>query len=65
MGVRNSLPAQIRPYAAAEGTPAAETNDVKAADDGRIVHVTMEATTQTTITALRGWPSITREVQAE
>jgi len=44
----------MSPYAAADGTPAAETRDVKAVDDGRSVHVMIEETPQTTSTALRG-----------
>lgn len=33
--------------------------------DGRMVQVTRDATPQTTITALRGWPLLTRETQPE
>ncbi|KAH0358221.1 amino acid transporter, partial [Aureobasidium melanogenum] len=55
-GVSTSLARQIRPYAAAEGTPAAETRLVNAVLDGRIVQVIMAETTQTTITAFLGWP---------
>lgn len=56
----------MSPYAAAEGTPAAEINDVKAVLDGRIVQVTAAATNHTTITALRGWPADdTRETHPE
>jgi hypothetical protein len=65
-GVRKNLPKQIKPYAAAEGTPAAEIREVKATPDGRIVQVTMLAMPQTTRTALRGWPSAeTCETQPE
>lgn len=63
--VNRSLPRQMRPYAAALGTPAAETNEVKATLEGRMVHVTREATVQTTITALRGWPALTLDTQPE
>jgi hypothetical protein len=55
----------MRPYAAAEGTPAAETRDVKATSDGRSVQVMMDATVQTTMTAFRGWPLCTFETQEE
>lgn len=56
----------MSPYAAAEGTPAAEMSDVKATLEGRMVQVTRAATVQTTTTALRGWPcSETRETQDE
>lgn len=56
----------MSPYAAAEGTPAAEMSDVNATLDGRIVHATIEATPQTTRTAFRGCPSgDTRETQLE
>lgn len=56
---------QIRPYAAALGTPAAETSDVKATLEARSVQLMIAATSQTTITALRGWPECTRETQVE
>lgn len=65
MGVKNKRPNEINPYAAADGTPAAETRDVKATEEGRIVHVIIEETTHTTMTALRGCPSTTRDVQLE
>ncbi|OBT50720.1 hypothetical protein VE04_09031, partial [Pseudogymnoascus sp. 24MN13] len=52
-GVRKNLPKQIKPYAAAEGTPAAEIREVKATPDGRIVQVTILAMPQTTRTASR------------
>jgi hypothetical protein len=40
--------------------------DVNATADGRMVHDTRAATPQTTITALRGWPSAeTWETQLE
>jgi hypothetical protein len=56
----------MSPYAAAEGTPAAEMRDVKATADGRIVQVTSEANPQITITAFLGWPlGETRETQPE
>lgn len=65
-GVSTSRHRQMRPYAAAEGTPAAEMSDVKATMEGRMVQVTRAATAQTTTTALRGWPcSETRETQPE
>lgn len=53
-GVRKRRPRQISPYAAAEGTPEAETNEVNATADGKIVQVTIAAIPQTTRTALRG-----------
>lgn len=65
LGVKKSRPRQIRPYAAAEGTPAAETSEVNATDDGRIVHVMSEETPQTTKTAFRGWPSTTWATQGD
>lgn len=66
LGVARSRPRQISPYAAADGTPAAEINDVKAVLDGRMVQVTRAATAQTTMTALRGWPADeTRETHPE
>ena len=65
LGVKNKRPNEINPYAAADGTPAAETRDVKATEEGRIVHVIIEETTQTTMTAFRGCPSTTRAVQLE
>lgn len=55
----------MSPYAAADGTPAADTREVKATDDGKMVQVIMDATTHTTMTALRGCPSTTRETQGE
>tara|TARA_R110002060_G_scaffold75796_1_gene85691 strand:+ start:505 stop:789 length:285 start_codon:yes stop_codon:yes gene_type:complete len=59
-------PKQISPYAAADGTPAAEMRDVKATEEGRIVHVTSDATIQITSTAFRGCPSAeTWETQPE
>lgn len=57
LGVRNTLPKQISPYAAADGTPAAEISDVKATAEGKIVQVIIDATTQITITAFLGCPS--------
>ena len=36
------------------GTPAAETSDVNATGDGRIVHRRAAATIQMTVTAFRG-----------
>lgn len=65
LGVQRRRPRQMRPYAAALGTPAAETRDVNATLDGRRVQVTRAATVQTTTTALRGWPLWTRETQPE
>lgn len=64
-GVKKSLPKQMSAYAAAEGTPAAETSDVKATADGKMVQVMIEETTQTTMTALRGWLSTMRATQGE
>lgn len=64
-GVKNKRPRQMSPYAAAEGTPAADTREVKATEDGKMVQVIIEATTHTTMTALRGCPSTTRETQCE
>lgn len=64
-GVHSSLDRQINPYAAALGTPAAETRDVNATLEASNVQVMMAATVQTTITALRGWPLCTRETQVE
>jgi len=62
----NTRPKQIKPYAAADGTPAADINEVNAVLDGRIVHVTIAATPPTTSTAFRGWPeSETRETHVE
>jgi len=55
-GVKKKRPKQINPYAAAEGTPAMEISEVKATLEGRIEHVTSDATPQTTSTAFRGWP---------
>lgn len=65
LGVRNSRPIQISPYAAADGTPAAETRDVNATEDGSMVQVMMDATAQTTMTAFRGCPSTTWDTQGE
>ena len=66
LGVINTRARQIRPYAAADGTPAAEMRDVKATLDGRIVHVTIAATPQTTMMALYGCPlGDTRETQPD
>lgn len=62
---RKSRPKHIRPYAAADGTPAAETRDVKATDEGRSVQVMTEETPHTTSTALRGCPSDTWDTQLE
>ncbi len=65
-GVRKIRPKQISPYAAADGTPAAEMREVNAAPEGRIVQVTEAEIPQMTRTALRGWPSDdTRETQFE
>ena len=64
-GVQNRRPRQIKPYAAALGTPAAETREVKATLEGKMVQVTSAATPQTTMTALRGWPPCTWETQPE
>lgn len=64
-GVHISRPRQMRPYAAALGTPAAETREVKATLEARIVQVMIAATAQTTMTALRGWPFFTRDTQPE
>lgn len=55
----------MRPYAAALGTPAAETRDVKATSEGRSVQLMSAETPQTTMTALRGWPLWTLETQLE
>lgn len=63
--MHSSLDRQINPYAAALGTPAAETSEVKATLEASSVQVMMAATAQTTITALRGWPLCTRETQDE
>ena len=65
VGVQSRRAIQIRPYAAALGTPAAETSEVKATLDARMVQVMMAATSQTTMTALRGWPACTRDTQLE
>ena len=66
LGVRKKRPKQIKPYAAAEGTPAAEMSDVNATPEGKIVQVTSAETPQITRTALRGWPSgDTLETQLE
>lgn len=64
-GVRKRRARQMRPYAAAEGTPAAETSEVKATSEGRMVQVINDATAQTTMTALRGWPLWTTDTQEE
>jgi hypothetical protein len=53
-GVRNTLPRQMTPYAAAEGTPAADIRDVNATSDASMVHVMTDATPHTTVTALLG-----------
>jgi hypothetical protein len=66
LGVRKTRPKQIKPYAAAEGTPAAEIREVNATPEGRIVQVIKAETPQMTRTALRGWPSDdTWEAQCE
>jgi len=57
LGVRKTRPKHINPYAAAEGTPAAEMRDVNATPEGKIVQVMSAETPQITRTALRGWPS--------
>ena len=65
-GVRKKRPKQIIPYAAADGTPAAEMREVNATPEGRIVQVMEAEIPQMTRTALRGWPSDdTRENQFE
>lgn len=56
-GVRKKRPKQIIPYAAADGTPAAEMREVNATPEGRIVQVMEADIPQMTRTALRGWPS--------
>ena len=56
VGVKKKRPKQMSPYAAEDGTPAAEMREVKATAEGRIVQVTTAAMPQTTRTALRGWP---------
>jgi hypothetical protein len=56
-GVKNNRPRLISPYAAADGTPAADTREVKATAEGKIVQVMTAATPQTTRTAFLGWPS--------
>lgn len=53
-GVKKNLPNAMSPYAAADGTPAAEISDVNATADGRIVQVTSEANPQITSTAFLG-----------
>lgn len=63
--MQSSRARQIRPYAAALGTPAAETSDVKATSEGSSVQVMMAPTAQTTTTALRGWPLLTRDTHDE
>lgn len=56
----------MSPYAAADGTPAAEISDVNATSEASIVQANMEATPQTTMTALSGWPADeTLETQPE
>ena len=53
----------MRAYAVIEGTAAAETRDVNATGEGRIVQRSKAETTQITLTALRGCPSLdTREI---
>lgn len=52
--VKVNLPRLMSPYAAAEGTPAAETREVNATPDGRIVQVIIAATPHTTRTAFLG-----------
>lgn len=48
------------------GTPAAETRDVKATGEGRMVHKRKAATAQMILTAFRGCPSgETREIHHE
>lgn len=48
------------------GTPAAETRDVKATGEGRIVHKSNAPTAQMILTALRGCPSSDmREIHPE
>jgi hypothetical protein len=48
------------------GTAAAETRDVKATGDGRMVHRRREPTNQIILTALRGCPSLeTCEIHPE
>ena len=48
------------------GTPAAETRDVKATGEGRIVHKSNDPTTQMILTAFRGCPSFdTREIHQD
>lgn len=56
LGVKKNRPKQISPYAAADGTPAADIREVNATAEGRMVHVTIAATPQTTRTAFFGWP---------
>lgn len=65
LGVKMRRLRAMRPYAAAEGTPAAETSEVKATADGRIVQEIIDETTQTTMMAFRGWPSTTLDTQEE
>lgn len=57
LGVMKKRPRHIKPYAAADGTPAAEIKDVNATADGRIVQVMTAATPHITRTAFRGCPS--------
>ena len=48
------------------GTPAADTRDVNATGDGRMVHKRSVPTNQMILTALRGCPSLaTREIHHE
>ncbi len=64
--MRNTRPKQISPYAATDGTPAAEIREVNATPEGRTVQVMEAEIPQITRTALRGWPSDdTRETQFE
>ena len=65
LGVHKSRPRQITPYAAALGTPAAETKDVKATFEAKSVQVMIAPTLQTTMTAFLGCPLWTRETQLE
>ena len=56
----------MRAYAVMVGTPAADTRDVKATAEGRIVQRRNAATAQITLTALRGCPSLeTREIHQD
>lgn len=61
-----SLNNAMSPYAAIVGTPPAETRDVKATWEGRIVQRSNEPKTNMTVTALRGEPSgVTWPIQPE